>query len=126
MSAPIDILLVEDDPAQRTLLAEVLGDAGFAVACAAGVAAALPLIATPSLQLVLSDFKLADGDGLVLLRELRQRRPELSFVLLTAYGSIEHAVSALRAGADDYLAKPFERQALLLAVDKALRTLALL
>jgi DNA-binding NtrC family response regulator len=119
------ILLVEDDLAQRRLLADVLGDAGFGVLCADGVAAALPLLASPSLQLVLSDFKLADGDGLQLLRELRQRRPELSFVLLTAYGSIEHAVQALRAGADDYLAKPFERQALLLAVDKALRTRAL-
>jgi DNA-binding NtrC family response regulator len=120
-----DILLVEDDPTQRTLLAEVLGDAGFGVRCADGVAAAVEQLATPSLQLVLSDFKLADGDGLQLLREVRQRRPELSFVLLTAYGSIEHAVAALRAGADDYLPKPFERQALLLAVDKALRTRAL-
>jgi DNA-binding NtrC family response regulator len=119
------ILLVEDDPTQRTLLTDVLTDAGFGVLTADGVASALPHLATPSLQLVLSDFKLADGDGLQLLREVRQRRPELSLVLLTAYGSIEHAVQALRAGADDYLAKPFERQALLLAVDKALRTRAL-
>jgi len=119
------ILLVEDDPAQRGLVADVLRDAGFHVATADGVAAALPLLAAGSLQLVLSDFRLADGDGLGLLREVRQRRPELSFVLVTAYGSIEHAVEALRAGADDYLAKPFQRQALLLAVDKALRTRAL-
>jgi DNA-binding NtrC family response regulator len=125
MSAAPDVLLVEDDAAQRSLLVDVLGDAGFTAAAADGVQAALPWLAAPSLQLVLSDFKLADGDGLVLLREVRQRRPELSFVLLTAYGSIEHAVSAVRAGADDYLAKPFERQALLLAVDKALRTRAL-
>ena len=61
-----------------------------------------------TLVLVLSDFRLADGDGLAVLREVRQRRPELSFVLMTAYGSIQHAVEAVRAGADDYLAKPFE------------------
>jgi two-component system NtrC family response regulator len=119
------ILLVEDDPAQRDLVADVLGRAGFTVGVADGLQTALLALADPALQLVLSDYKLADGDGLALLREVRARRPELSFVLVTAYGSIEHAVSAIRAGADDYLAKPFERQALLLAVDKALRTRAL-
>jgi DNA-binding NtrC family response regulator len=95
------------------------------VHAADGQLSALAALADPALQLVLSDFKLADGDGLALLREVRQRRPELSFVLVTAYGSIEHAVRAIREGADDYLAKPFERQALLLALDKALRTRAL-
>jgi DNA-binding NtrC family response regulator len=119
------VLLVEDDPTQRGLLADILRASGFEVLLADGHAAALALLADPALQLVLSDYKLADGDGLALLRDVRERRPELSFVLVTAYGSIEHAVSAIRAGADDYLAKPFERQALLLAVDKALRTRAL-
>jgi DNA-binding NtrC family response regulator len=103
----------------------VLRSAGFAVREAEGVQTALAALVDPALQLVLSDYKLADGDGLALLREVRARRPELSFVLVTAYGSIEHAVEAIRQGADDYLAKPFERQALLLALDKALRTRAL-
>ncbi len=119
------VLLVEDDPAQRTLVANILTGAGFTVRAADGLHAAMAMLGDDALQLVLSDYKLADGDGLALLREVRTRRPELSFVLVTAYGSIEHAVSAIRAGADDYLAKPFERQALLLAVDKALRTRAL-
>jgi DNA-binding NtrC family response regulator len=119
------LLLVEDDPAQRQLVGDILDAAGFSVLSADGVAAALPQLGVPDLVLVLSDFRLADGDGLTLLRELRQRRPELSFVLMTAYGSIQHAVEAVRAGADDYLAKPFERQALLLTLDKALRTRAL-
>ena len=119
------ILLVEDDPSQQTLVGDILRGAGFAVQDADGVRAALAGLGNPALHLVLSDFKLADGDGLALLQEVRKQRPELSFVLVTAYGSIEHAVRAIRAGADDYLAKPFERQALLLAVDKALRTRAL-
>jgi two-component system NtrC family response regulator len=119
------ILLVEDDPAQRQLVAEALAAAGHATVVADGLGNALAQLALPSLQLVLSDYRLAEGDGLALLKEVRARRPELSFVLVTAYGSIQHAVEALRAGADDYLAKPFERQALLLAVDKALRTRAL-
>jgi DNA-binding NtrC family response regulator len=125
MSETRTILLVEDDPAQRDLVADILVGAGFAVQLAAGLQAASQVLDDPSLQLVLSDFKLADGDGLGLLREVRARRPELSFVLVTAYGSIEHAVRAIREGADDYLAKPFERRALLLALDKALRTRAL-
>jgi two-component system NtrC family response regulator len=119
------LLLVEDDPAQRGLVADILFAAGFQVLSADGLAAALPQLGVVQLQLVLSDFRLADGDGLALLGEVRRRRPELSFVLMTAYGSIQHAVEAVRAGADDYLAKPFERQALLLAVDKALRARAL-
>src|SRR5690606_17685440 len=114
-----------DDPAQRGLVADILAAAGFQVLSADGLAAALPQLGVPELVMVLSDFRLADGDGLALLGEIRQRRPELSFVLMTAYGSIQHAVEAVRAGADDYLAKPFERQALLLAVDKALRARAL-
>ncbi len=119
------LLLVEDDAAQRSLVATLLRGAGYAVLEADSQPAAEALLGEPALSLVISDFKLAEGDGLGLLRSLRRQRPELSFVLVTAYGSIEHAVSAVRAGADDYLAKPFERQALLLAVDKALRTRAL-
>ncbi|MCK7595059.1 sigma-54-dependent transcriptional regulator [Pseudomarimonas salicorniae] len=116
------LLLVEDDAAQRTLVSDILDGAGFRVLSAEGLDAAVAQLGVPELVMVLSDFRLADGDGLALLREVRQRRPELSFVLMTAYGSIQHAVEAIRAGADDYLAKPFERQALLLTVDKALRT----
>jgi DNA-binding NtrC family response regulator len=125
MSDLRSVLLVEDDPAQRGLVADILASAGFAVRLAAGQREAVDALEDPALHLVLSDFKLADGDGLALLRDVRARRPELSFVLVTAYGSIEHAVRAIREGADDYLAKPFERQALLLALDKALRTRAL-
>jgi DNA-binding NtrC family response regulator len=119
------VLLVEDDPLQRELVADALASAGHTVVQAETESTALAALSTPGLQLVLSDYKLAAGDGLSLLQQVRQQRPELSFVLVTAYGCIEHAVEALKAGADDYLAKPFERAALLLAVDKALRAGAL-
>ena len=116
------LLLVEDDPAQRELVGNILRDAGFELSLAEGQAQASQALEQSDLLAVLSDFRLADGDGLGLLAEVRQRRPELSFILMTAYGSIQHAVQAVRAGADDYLTKPFERQALLLTLDKALRT----
>ncbi len=119
------LLLVEDDDAQRALVAELLRGAGHEVVEASSQAEAEQALESTALSLVISDYKLAQGDGLGLLASVRKLRPELSFVLVTAYGSIEHAVAAIHAGADDYLAKPFSRQALLLAVDKALRTRAL-
>ncbi|MBD8525835.1 sigma-54-dependent transcriptional regulator [Pseudomarimonas arenosa] len=116
------LLLVEDDPAQRELVGNILRGVGFALSQAESQSQALETLDQPDLVGVLSDYRLAEGDGLALLQEVRQRRPELSFILMTAYGSIQHAVQAVRAGADDYLTKPFERQALLLTLDKALRT----
>lgn len=125
MAAP-NILLVEDDPTQRRLVANLLGTAGHRVHAAATLADAFAALdALPALELVLSDFKLPDGDGLILLDRVRDAHPGVARVLMTAYGSIEHAVEAIRRGADDYLTKPFERQALLLVIDKALRTRAL-
>ncbi|HRD72758.1 MAG TPA: sigma-54 dependent transcriptional regulator [Aquimonas sp.] len=123
--AYVHVLLVEDDPTQRLLVGDLLSQQGYVVHRAAGLEDARGHLSEANLQLVVSDFQLGDGDGLALLREVRARRPELSFVLVTAYGSIEHAVQAVQAGADDYLTKPFERQALLLVVQKALRSGAL-
>ena len=121
-----NILLVEDDPTQRRLVASLLDAAGHRVHAAATLAEAFAALdALSALELVLSDFKLPDGDGLALLDRARDTRPGVTRVLMTAYGSIEHAVEAIRRGADDYLTKPFERQALLLVIDKALRTRAL-
>lgn len=120
-----NILVVEDDPTQRRLVASLLDAAGHRVQVAGTLAEAMVALEENALELVLSDFKLPDGDGLALLDRARDIRPGMARVLMTAYGSIEHAVEAIRRGVDDYLAKPFERQALLLVVDKALRTRAL-
>jgi DNA-binding NtrC family response regulator len=121
-----DILLVEDDAAQRALVAGILRGEQHDVTAVDREVAALEAVARRVPALVISDFRLAEGDGLSLLRGLREAHGEaVAFVMVTAYGSIGHAVEAVRAGADDYLAKPFEREALLLAVDKALRSRAL-
>ncbi|HRQ65358.1 MAG TPA: sigma-54 dependent transcriptional regulator [Xanthomonadaceae bacterium] len=118
-----EILLVEDDAAQRSLVAGVLRAEQHQVTAVDSETAAMTALARSLPSLVISDFKLAEGDGLSLLRSLRKLHGDaVAFVMVTAYGSIGHAVEAIRAGADDYLAKPFEREALLLAVDKALRS----
>jgi DNA-binding NtrC family response regulator len=114
------LLVVEDEPDQRRLLAELLAAEGYAVAAAGSVVAAVAELERSPVDLVVADWKLPDGDGGEILATVRQRFPETAFVVVTAYGTIARAVEAIRAGADDYLAKPFERQALLLAVGRTL------
>lgn len=116
------LLLVEDEADQRRLLAGLLVSEGYAVAEAGSLAAARRELARAPVDLVLCDFRLPDGEGGELLAEVRARHPECAFVMVTAYGTIARAVAAIRAGADDYLPKPFERAALLLALERTLRS----
>jgi len=113
MSQRQRLLLLEDDDDQRMLLQSLIREAGFLVSVAARVPDALALLASESFDLVLSDWKVADGDGLSLLETVRRDHPETAFILMTAYGNLAHAVATIRAGADDYLIKPFEKSQLL-------------
>lgn len=115
------VLVVEDDDDQRRLVASILRSQDYLVAEAASLAEARQQLSDSPLDLVLSDWKLPDGEGTDLLRLIQRERPEVAFVVVTAYGTIARAVEAIHLGADDYLAKPFERQALLLALEKVLR-----
>ncbi|HEX9733005.1 MAG TPA: sigma-54 dependent transcriptional regulator [Thermoanaerobaculia bacterium] len=118
----VRVLVVEDDGDQRRLVADILRSRRYLVTEAESLAAARRALAAAPVDLVLADWKLPDGDGVELLGEVRAGWPPAAFVVVTAYGTIARAVDAIRAGADDYLAKPFERQALLLALEKALRS----
>ena len=113
---------MEDEIDQRKLVAGILRGEGYAVAEAGSVDAALSDLAAAPVDLVVSDWKLPGRDGMELLAEVKARFPETGFLMATAYGTIAHAVAAVRAGADDYLTKPFERAALLLAVERTLRS----
>jgi two-component system NtrC family response regulator len=115
------LLVVEDEADQRHLVAGILRGAGYTVAEAASAEAGLQAVRATPVDLVLSDWKLPGMDGLELLAQLRQEHPAVAFVMVTAYGTIARAVEAIRTGADDYLTKPFERQALLLAVERTLK-----
>lgn len=112
------LLLVEDDDDQRLLLQSLLTDAGFTVHVAARVPAAEQLLAEFAFDLVLSDWKIADGDGLQLLSFIKTKCPDTAFVLMTAYGNLSHAMATIRAGADDYLIKPFDKQQLLYTLSR--------
>ena len=116
------ILVVEDDDDQRSLVSSILRSQKYLVAEAASLAAAHGELNRSPLDLVLSDWQLPDGTGNELIREVRRDHPGVAFVVVTAYGTIARAVEAIHLGADDYLSKPFERQALLLAIEKVLRS----
>jgi two-component system NtrC family response regulator len=116
------VLVVEDDDDQRRLLADLLAAEGYLVAAVASVEAAAVELARSPVDLVISDWRLGGRDGMSLLNEVRSEHPATGFIMATAYGTISHAVEAVRAGADDYLPKPFERAALLLAVERSLRS----
>jgi two-component system response regulator FlrC len=106
------ILVVEDDGALREALTDTLKLAGHGVLAAADGRAALAIIDEQPVSLVVSDVRMAPMDGATLLRHIKERRPELPVLMMTAYGTIQDAVEAMRRGAADYLVKPFEAQQL--------------
>jgi NtrC-family two-component system response regulator AlgB len=101
------ILVVDDEKNIRTHLASYVRGLGHTVETAASAADALAFVDAHPVQVILSDVRMAGMDGLALLRELRRRRPDAVVVLMTAYATVPEAVEAMRAGAYDYLMKPF-------------------
>jgi two-component system response regulator FlrC len=109
----INLLVVEDDAALRDAVCMTLELAGHAVVGVDGGPAALQALDSEVFNLVISDLRMQPMDGLELLGEIRQRMPQLPVLLMTAYGDVEKAVSAMRGGACDFLMKPFEPDVLL-------------
>jgi DNA-binding NtrC family response regulator len=102
------ILVVEDDALMRSFLVDVLTAEGHRVASATDGRDGLTRVEREAWDLVITDLKMPGLDGLALLREGRKARPEARWVVITAHGSIESAVEAMKAGATDYLLKPFK------------------
>lgn len=114
------VLIVDDEKSMRLTLSMLLKRRGYAVDEAATVREAVRRIEREVYDLVVTDLRLSDGDGLELLRETKRISPETEVIILTAFGSIESAVEAIRLGAFDYLTKPIEPDDLLLHVRKAI------
>src|SRR5690348_2676224 len=110
------ILLVEDTSSLSMLYQAVLSKAGHTVLCAFSLAQARACCEQARPRVVLLDLQLPDGDGLELLHILRREAPETRVIVITANGSINRAVQAMRAGAFDFLVKPFDEGRLLSAV----------
>ncbi|MGA2642758.1 MAG: sigma-54 dependent transcriptional regulator [Spirochaetia bacterium] len=114
------ILIVDDDEAIRGLLRDLLTANGHEVEAAENARSASDMLKSREFELVLTDLMLPDGDGLEVLRMARARPCEPEVLVITAYGTIDSAVEAVRAGAFDYLTKPVSTQKLLLTVDRAI------
>ena len=103
---PLRILIVDDDASIRASLSEALAEQGAQVATAEDGAAALALLDRFSPELVLSDVRMPEIGGLMLLQAIRERRPSIDVVLMTAYDDMGTIASAMRGGAIDFLVKP--------------------
>jgi len=119
------ILVVDDEKNIRANLATYLRGLGHRAEIAADATAALAAVERESFDVVLSDVRMAGVDGLALLREIRRRRPDAVVVLMTAYATVEQAVEAMRAGAYDYLVKPFSLDQVGLLLERVFEVKAL-
>ena len=106
------VLLVDQDPSVRGVLTKALARFGHDALTASNAAEALQALGANHIDLVICDWNMSGGagqlDGLELLRLLREEDRDVPVIMLTEFGTIEHAVSAMRAGATHYLAKPFQ------------------
>lgn len=112
------ILIVDDEDTQRSILKGYLEKKGFKIFSASSGIDGIKIVQNNLIDIVLSDFKMPDKTGLEVLEEVKKINPEISFVILTAYGTIENAVKAMRLGAFDYISKPVDLDELDLTLER--------
>ncbi len=114
------LLVVDDEPRIRRIVEMALEDRGYSVLTAASAEEAWTLLTGDAVDLVVADLQLPGRSGLELLADMRRKRIDLPFILITAYGTVESAVEAIKAGAFDYVLKPFGMEELEALVARAL------
>ena len=114
-----NILIADDEESMRHLLSVFLRDHGYAVSAVANGQDALRELGVRDYDLVLSDVRMPRMDGIALLREVQRLYPELTFIVMSAYGTHDTAIEAMKAGAYDYVSKPFKPDEVLLVLKKA-------
>ncbi|MDE3017998.1 MAG: sigma-54-dependent Fis family transcriptional regulator [Nitrospirota bacterium] len=124
MKAP-SILIVDDEPLMRLSMLDALKAVGYEVRAAATGQEGHAILSSETFDIVITDLRLPGSDGLSLLQACKQRSPRSEVILITAHGSVETAVEAMKLGAYDYVTKPFAMDELLLVVDRVTKVLAL-
>ncbi len=114
------ILIVEDNIAMREMLVSILKEKGYIVKDAPDVSTALLLLKKESFSIILSDLQMPGMDGLSFLKKIKDNR--IPFIMITAYGSIEQAVEAMKEGAFDFISKPVDPEYLFIIIKKALKS----
>lgn len=120
------ILVVDDEKGQREILKTILQDEGYDVVTAPNGREGLKAVQRGFFDAVLTDLKMPDGDGIYLLNGILKERPAVGVVIMTAHGTIDSAVEAMKIGAFDYLTKPIEMDELLVVMKKAVEKTRLL
>ncbi len=115
------ILLIEDEPTMRLGVSHTLNNAGYDVRSFEDGTSGIKALETDPSDLVITDFRLPDIDGLQVLDQIQSRHPDIGVVIITGYPEVEAAVSAIKKGAYDYLSKPFSNEELLLIVSHFFR-----
>ena len=119
------ILLVDDDPAMTEALAQALPQKGYEATTRESADEALELLEGEDFDVVVTDLNMQGMNGLELCERIVANRPDIPVVVITAFGSLETAVAAIRAGAYDFVTKPFETKTLALALERAVQHRAL-
>jgi two-component system NtrC family response regulator len=120
------VLVVDDEPNYLIVLSELLKEEGFEVLTAERGEEGLKIVEETDLDLVITDMRMPGMDGLELLKAVKSYNKELPVIMITAFGEVEKAVGAMKAGAYNYLAKPFNNEELLLNIRKAIEHYSLL
>ena len=114
-----NVLIVDDEESMRHLLSVILKDRGYAVRSVSNGADALKELAARDYDVVLSDVRMPGMDGIELLEAVKRQQPDLTFIVMSAYGTQEDAIEAMKAGAYDYVSKPFKPDEVVLVLRKA-------
>jgi len=120
------ILIAEDDEIVRDVMVRFLEDEGYAIIAAHDGVSAINLLRVEDIRLVLTDLRMPGADGMEVLRTAIQINPKAPVVILTAYGTLDTALEAMKEGAYDYVVKPFVMQQLLLVVRNAYKMSSLM
>lgn len=121
-----EILVVDDDRRMRQLIEEILTDGGFSVTSSGDGRDALLILKEKPYELVITDLKMPYVDGMDILAYAKQVNPDALVIMITAHGTIESAIEAIKKGAYDYIQKPFDPDRLLLIIERAVNHLKLI
>ena len=119
------VLIVDDDRAMCATLEAGLGRRGFGVTASFSADEAFPVLGSGDFDAVVTDLNLQGTNGIDLCERITSNRPDVPVIVITAFGSLDTAVAAIRAGAYDFITKPFDIEALALTLDRAVQLRAL-
>ena len=115
-----NILVIDDEAAQKDVLTGYLKKKGYKIFSASSGREGIEITGRNPVDIILSDFKMPDLNGIKVLEQVKKINPEISFVIVTAYGTVENAVKAMRLGAFDYISKPVDLDELDLMIERVI------